>query len=299
MIETENNFRSKTHIPVLSNEVVSFLNIKPNGTYIDGTCGLGGHSKIVLERLSSKGQLISLDIDQKAINIFKKNVNGYKATHYIEKNSYTNLYSVLEKLNIKKVDGILLDLGLSSLQLESKNRGFSFLKDADLDMRFDQSSKIKASDIINQSTENEIANIIYEFGEERKSRIIAKKIQDAKPIKDVFSLVKAIKKGSPPHKRRKTFARVFQAFRISVNNELGKISAFLSNYLQILEKGGRIVIISFHSLEDRLVKRSFKKDNYDGLIKILTKKPVVPSKKEIDLNSKSRSAKMRCAEKLV
>ena len=131
MIESGNKFSSEIHCPVLANEVVSFLNIKPNGTYIDGTCGLGGHSKLLLEKLSSKGQLISLDIDQKAIDIFKKNVNKYKSIHYIEKNSYTNLSSILEKLNIEKVDGIFLDLGLSSLQLESKNRGFSFLKDAD------------------------------------------------------------------------------------------------------------------------------------------------------------------------
>jgi 16S rRNA (cytosine1402-N4)-methyltransferase len=197
------------------------------------------------------------------------------------------------------VNGILLDLGLSSMQLDSIDRGFSFSKDSYLDMRFDQSSATSAAELINKSTESELADMIYHYGEERRSRAIAKKLIQAMPIASVQDLVNAVKRVTPPHRRNRTMARVFQAFRIAVNKELEKLSEFLSKYSDYLEKGGKIIIISFHSLEDRLVKRNFKEYSKKGLLKILTKKPLIASDKECESNSRSRSAKLRCAEKIL
>ncbi len=286
------------HIPVLKNEVISFLNIKPDGIYFDGTCGPGGHSNIILNNLSSKGTLISIDIDQEALNICEKSLNNGFKNFYIKKNSYSNLPSILDDMKINKVSGIILDLGLSSIQLDSDYRGFSYKNDCHLDMRFDQSDKLTAAKLINNSTQTELADIIYYNGEERKSRAIAKKITQSLPINNVQELVKAITSCTPPHKRNKTLARVFQAFRIVLNNELGRLSKFLSNYIDYLEKGGRIAIISFHSLEDRLVKRNFKDFSRSGQLKILTKKPIVASDREVNANRRSKSAKLRCAEKV-
>ena len=200
-------------------------------------------------------------------------------------------------MEISKVSGILLDLGLSSLQLDSINRGFSYKNDCHLDMRFDQSNTVTAAKLINNSTESELADIIYYNGEERKSRAIAKKLTQSLPINTVQDLVRVIKSCTPPHKRNKTIARVFQAFRIALNNELEKLSEFLSKYIDYLDRGGKVVIISFHSLEDRLVKRNFKNYSKNGLLKILTKKPIIASDKEVNANSRSKSAKLRCAEK--
>ena len=291
--------RQSIHIPVMPEEVISFLDIQPDEIYVDGTCGLGGHSKLILSNLSSDGFLISIDLDQSAIEICKNTINDKSSRFHIEKNSYSNLPIILENLGINKVNGILLDLGLSSMQLDSIDRGFSFSKDSYLDMRFDQSSATSAADLINNSTESELADMIYHYGEERRSRAIAKKLIQAMPIASVQDLVNAVKRVTPPHRRNRTMARVFQAFRIAVNKELEKLSEFLSKYSDYLEKGGKIIIISFHSLEDRLVKRNFKEYSKKGLLKILTKKPLIASDKECESNSRSRSAKLRCAEKIL
>jgi len=291
--------RQSIHIPVMPEEVISYLDIQPDGIYVDGTCGLGGHSKFILSNLSSDGFLISIDLDQSAIEICKENLNAQNSKLHIEKNSYSNLPIILDHLGVKKVDGILLDLGLSSMQLDSIDRGFSFSKDSYLDMRFDQSSATSAADLINNSTESELADIIYHFGEERRSRSIAKKLIESIPISSVQDLVNAVKRVTPPHRRNRTMARVFQAFRIAVNKELEKLSEFLSKYSDYLSKSGKIIIISFHSLEDRMVKRNFKQYSEKGILKILTKKPQVASNKECESNSRSRSAKLRCAEKIL
>ena len=286
------------HTPVMPEEVISLMNVNPSGKYVDGTCGLGGHSRLIQNKLSKEGLLISLDIDQKAIIECKNSLNKNKSGLHIEKGSYSNLPDILEGLGINKVDGILLDLGLSSMQLDSDERGFSFRKDSYLDMRFDQEAQVSASDIINKSSEFELANIIYNYGEERRSRSIASRIIKNRPIISVQDLVNAIKKSTPPHKRNKTMARVFQALRIAVNKELDRLSDFLSKYIEYLEKGGKIIIISFHSLEDRLVKRNFKNYSNSGFLKILTKKPMVANDIERRSNSRSKSAKLRCAEKI-
>ena len=298
MMQSISSENTPIHIPVLKKEVISFLDIQPDGIYVDGTCGLGGHSKIILKNLSTKGTLISIDIDEKALNICKNSLNNGLKKIYIKKNSYSNLPVILKEMDITKVTGILLDLGLSSLQLDSDNRGFSYKNNCHLDMRFDQSEKITAAKLINNSTQSELADIIYYNGEERRSRAIAKKMTQSLPIDNVQELVNAITSCTPPHKRNRTIARVFQAFRIALNNELGRLSEFLSSYIDYLEKGGKIVIISFHSLEDRLVKRNFKDFSKNGLLKILTKKPIMASDEEVNANRRSKSAKLRCAQKI-
>jgi len=278
-------------------EVISLMDINPKGKYVDGTCGLGGHSRLIQKKLSKEGLLIALDLDQEAIEKCKNSLDRKKSKLHFEKSSYSNLPIILNNLGIKKIDGILLDLGLSSMQLDSLDRGFSYTKDSFLDMRFDKDAPVSAADILNKSSEAELADIIYKYGEERRSRSIASRIIKTRPITNVQDLVNAIKKSTPPYKRNKTMARVFQSFRIVVNKELEKLSEFLSKYIEYLEKGGKIIIISFHSLEDRLVKRNFKDYNKSGLLKILTKKPMVATDMERSTNSRSKSAKLRCAEK--
>ena len=292
------NIASPTHIPVMPEEVLSFMEINPSGKYIDGTCGLGGHSKTILSNLSNNGFLLGLDIDNEAIKICRKNLSIINSNFHIEKRSYSKFPEVLVELGIEKVDGILLDLGLSSLQLDSKNRGFSFMEDSKLDMRFDREEKINAADIINKSSMSELADIMYYFGEERRSRLIAKKIFEHRPIEKVQDLVTIIKKCTPPNKRNKTMARVFQSFRIAVNNELENLKKFMGKYIRYLKTGGKIIIISFHSLEDRIVKHCFRASSKNGELRILTKKPIMSSKIEQTSNSRSKSAKLRCAVKI-
>ena len=286
------------HIPVMPNEVLSLMDLKPRGKYVDGTCGLGGHAEMILSSLSKKGFLLGLDIDKDAIKICKKRLDNFSSNFHIEKKSYSELSSILKILEIGQVDGILLDLGLSSLQLDSQSRGFSFKESSSLDMRFDQDSRIDASRIINKSSESEIADIIYYYGEERRSRSIAKNIFQNRPINRVDQLVEVLKKCTPPHKRNKILARVFQSFRIAVNKELDNLSSFLEKYLDCLKVGGKIIIISFHSLEDRIVKRSFKESSHKGQLNIITKKPIIACEDERIKNSRSKSAKLRCAVKL-
>ena len=286
------------HVPVLSNEVLSFLDIRPAGKYLDGTCGLGGHSRQILSKLSPNGYLIGTDIDNEAIDIAKTKLKKVGGNFHIEKCSYPHFPKVLKKLNIDKVDGVLLDLGLSSFQLDSKDRGFSFMRDANLDMRFDLDSIFKASDIINRYSEVELADIMYHFGEERMSRKISRNIIKNRPINLVSELVETIRISTPPNKRNKTMARVFQSFRIAVNNEIGNLKKFLKKYISYVKADGRIVIISFHSVEDRIVKQSFKSSSKKGVLKILTKKPIMASKGEKNFNKRSKSAKLRCAVKL-
>jgi 16S rRNA (cytosine1402-N4)-methyltransferase len=286
------------HVPVLSNEVLSFLDIKPAGKYLDGTCGLGGHSEQILSKLSQSGFLIGTDIDSEAISIAKTKLKKVSGNFHIEKCSYSQFPKVLKKLNIDKVDGVLLDLGLSSLQLDSKDRGFSFMRDASLDMRFDLESKIKANDIINRFSEVGLADIMYHFGEERMSRKISKNIIKNRPINMVSELVEIIRISTPPNKRNKTMARVFQSFRIAVNNEIDNLKKFLKKYIPYIKVGGKNVIISFHSIEDRIVKHSFKSSGNKGVLKILTKKPIMASEEEKNFNKRSKSAKLRCAIKL-
>ena len=290
-------FATKTHIPVMPKEVLSHLNVQKDGVYVDGTIGLGGHSQLILSELSAKGHLVGVDRDAEALEICKKRLSPYHSSLSLFNKSYDQINSILDSLEIQKVHGILLDLGLSSFQLDSKDRGFSYKTNCELDMRFDRSQKKSAFNIVNNMPEKMLADLIYYNSEEKRSRAIARKIISMRPINKVFDLVEAIKKSTPPFKRDKTISRVFQAVRISVNNELEKLDQFLSTFYPRLLNGGRIVIISFHSLEDRKVKHAFKLLKSENKVQILTKKPLIPTEIEKVDNSRSRSAKLRAAER--
>ena len=288
---------TRTHVPVMPNEVLSHLNILKDGIYLDGTIGLGGHANMILSQLSAKGRLIGVDRDEEALRICKKSLSSSNSSLSLLNQSYHNINSILDNLEIEKVNGILLDLGISSLQLDSIERGFSFNNDASLDMRFDRSQKKTANHIINKTHEKILADILYYNGEEKRSRSIARNIVKMRPIEKVSELVEAVRRSTPPLKRNKSLSRVFQAIRIAVNDELEKLDMFLSAFYDRLTNGGRIVIISFHSLEDRKVKHSFKKLKIEKKFNILTKKPIIPTYEEMRKNSRSKSAKLRAAEK--
>ncbi len=288
---------SPLHIPVMVKEVLDHLITDPNGIYLDGTVGLGGHATHILNILSPSGRLLGLDRDEKALSICKEKLSGSGAfsCHYA---SYEHFPEILKQAGVPKVNGILLDLGLSSLQLDSRSRGFSFQNDSALDMRFDQTNGPTAAELINHSSEKKLADIIYNFGEERLSRRIAKAIKSTGSISTVNDLTEAIRKSTPPKFRNRSFARVFQALRIAVNNELDRLENFLNSFIENLAVGGRIVIISYHSLEDRMVKQCFRALKKENSITILTKKPLPPTKEEIANNRRARSAKLRAGEKV-
>ena len=289
---------SQYHIPVMTSEVLEFLNLKKDGVYIDGTIGAGGHTNEILSNLSSKAKVIGLDRDNDALEISKKRLIHFKKQISLHHSSYHHISNIMKLNNISKVDGILLDLGLSSMQLNTKNRGFSFQKNDRIDMRFDQSSGETANELINRLTQEQLADIIFEFGEERRSRRIAKSIKKSNMLITTNDLTDAIRKSTPPHQRNKTLARVYQAIRIAVNNEIEKLKNFLEIFLHHLNSKGRLVIISYHSIEDRLVKNFFRQLKLDNKANILTKKPLTPSTKEIQSNRRSRSAKIRVLEKI-
>ena len=290
-------YGAKTHVPVMPNEVLSHLNILKDGIYLDGTIGLGGHANMILSQLSAKGHLIGVDRDEEALKICKKSLSSNNSSLSLLNQSYHNINSILDYLEIEKVNGILLDLGISSLQLDSLDRGFSFNNEASLDMRFDRSQKKTANHIINKTPEKVLADILFYNGEEKRSRSIASRIVKMRPVEKVSELVEAVRQSTPPFKRNKSLSRVFQAIRIAVNDELEKLDIFLSAFYDRLADGGRIVIVSFHSLEDRKVKHSFKKLKIEKNLNILTKKPIVPKVEEMRKNSRSKSAKLRAAEK--
>ena len=289
---------TQVHVPVLPTEVIFYLNIFTDGIYLDGTVGLGGHAALILDHLSPKGHFIGTDRDNEALFLCNKRLTGYPTPVSLFHNSYHNFNAILDELGIDQVNGFLLDLGLSSLQMDSHVRGFSYSTDSDLDMRFDSSQEIKASGILNHLSENDLANVIFQYGEERRSRAIAKSIVKMRPLTTVFDLVESIRRSTPPNHRDRTLARVFQAIRIKVNGELEKLESFLSTFRDRLVIGGRVAIISFHSLEDRLVKHSFKDLAKEGVLSILTKKPVVATNEEMAENRRSRSAKLRVAERI-
>ena len=278
-------------------EVLRYLKISKEGTYADCTIGYGGHAHYILDRLSHNGKLIGIDKDEEAIKFCEKSLSIY---HNIQlfNNSYHKISDILSFSKLEEIDGMLLDLGLSSAQMDSVSRGFSYKINSDLDMRFDLNQSLKAKNILNSRSKNEIANIIFKYGEEKRSRSIASNILKMRPIKTVFELIEAIRISTPPKNRNRTIARVFQAIRIEVNNELHILETFLSSFCSQLSIGGRIIFISFHSLEDRLVKHALKNLSNQKKIKILTKKPINPSEEEKLTNSRSRSAKLRAAERI-
>ena len=287
------------HIPVMSAQVLEYLNLQPGGLYIDGTIGAGGHAAQILSKLSNKGKLIGIDRDAEALEICYERFSAFADQISLHHSSYHNLSKIMGINGPSRANGILLDLGISSLQINSEDRGFSFQSNALVDMRFDQTKGQTAKDLIRESSEKELADIIYQFGEERKSRRISSSIKKIKNLSTTMELKEAIRKSTPPHHRNKTHARVFQAIRIAVNDEIDKLKSFLKIFLDYLEIGGRLVVISYHSIEDRIVKHSFRQLNNESKVELLTRKPLTPSTGEIKLNKRSRSAKMRALERVL
>lgn len=249
------------HKPVMLEECIKGLNIKENGIYVDGTLGGAGHSKEIVKRLSNQGLLIGIDRDEEALKAAKKNLEEFKNVIYIH-NNHDNIKQILQDLNIEKVDGILLDLGVSSYQLDERNRGFSYLGENTLDMRMDKSQDLTAEIVVNTYDEEKLANIIYEYGEERFSRTIAKNIcieRKIEPIKTTKKLVEIIEKSIPKSKQNNGHPakRTFQAIRIEVNDEIKPLYNTVKNCVEMLNEKGRLCIITFHSLEDRAVKNAY------------------------------------------
>lgn len=286
------------HQPVMVSEVLSYLITDPKGIYVDGTVGLGGHSKAILSLLNKNGHLIGIDRDAKALSVAKENLASISTNFSLYNHSYTNTDTIIKEFGAQTVSGILLDLGLSSAQLNDQNRGFTYNGDGALDMRFNQQSGITAEQILASKTETEIADFIWQYSDERYAKKIAYNIKRAEKMVTVDDLREAIRLSTPPNKRNRTFARVFQAIRIMVNDELDHLRIFLDNFINLLSIGGRIVIISYHSLEDRLVKVAFKKLKTEDQFAILTKRPLIAASDEIASNSRSKSAKFRAGERV-
>ena len=305
------------HKPVLLKECIEGLNINPNGIYVDGTLGGAGHSIEIIKKLSNKGLLIGIDRDEEALKASKERLSKYQNVIYVHDN-HDNIKEILQELKIDKVDGILLDLGVSSYQLDEKNRGFSYLGENELDMRMDKNQDLTAKVVVNEYTEKELANIIYEYGEERFSRQIAKNIcqyRKQKTINTTKELVEIIEKSIPKSKQNDGHPakRTFQAIRIEVNNEIKPLYDTVKTCISLLKSEGRLCIITFHSLEDRAVKNAYisatgkctcPKDlpycvcgaKSEG--KIVNKKPIIATDQEQQENSRSKSAKLRIFEKI-
>ena len=306
------------HVSVLLNECIDALNIKENGIYVDCTLGGAGHSSHIVEHLSKDGLLIGIDQDKDALKAAKERLKEFKNVKYVHNNFY-NIDSILNELDIPKVDGILMDLVVSSYQLDEAERGFSYMKDAPLDMRMDRDNDFSAYEIINDYSEDELYKIIKDYGEERFAKRIANIIVNRraeKPIETTFELVDIIKAAIPARMRRDgphPAKRTFQAIRIEVNSELKILNKTIEDGVNKLNKGGRMAIITFHSLEDRIVKLKYRELENPctcprefpicacgklPTVKVISKKGIAPTEKEIEENPRSRSAKLRIIEKL-
>ena len=302
-----------THIPVLRNEAIEGLQAQPGGHFIDCTVGLGGHAATILEKISPSGKLLGIDADPEAIRIVQTKLSDYSKALTLVNDNFANLEVICNTHHFYPVDGILFDLGVSSLQLDTAQRGFSFQRDAPLDMRFDPKQGLTASDIVNTFSEQELARIIREYGEERHSRRIARLIVQSHPVttSELTTVVKQVL-GSRYAKIHPA-TRTFMALRIAVNNELQNLESALKQTIKLLRPGGRLVVISYHSLEDRLVKNFMRCEASSCLcppgtiicqcghvptLKLITRKVIKPTSLEIESNPRSRSAKMRIAERL-
>ncbi|MEG0370668.1 MAG: 16S rRNA (cytosine(1402)-N(4))-methyltransferase RsmH [Clostridium sp.] len=306
------------HVSVLLEECIEGLNIKKDGIYVDGTMGGAGHSSEIIKRLSENGRLIGIDQDTNALKASKERLSDFSNVEYVHSN-FSKIRKVLDDLGIEKVDGILLDLGVSSHQLDVPERGFSYMQDAPLDMRMNMDSEITARNIVNEYSKEELQRIITDFAEERWAARIAEFIVNARQEKELettFDLVDVIKRAIPAAARRDgphPAKRTFQAIRIEVNKEIDILENTVRDCIDVLNKDGRVCIITFHSLEDRIVKNTYKeKENpctcppifpicvcgKQKEIKIITRKPIAPSEEELEVNPRSRSAKLRVAKKL-
>ena len=303
------------HIPVMLEECISGLNIKPDGIYVDGTLGGAGHSKFIVQKLNESGLLIGIDRDKEALKAAEEKLKKYNNVKYVHGN-HDDILQILEDLQIEQVDGILLDLGISSYQIDNGKRGFSYMQDSNLDMRMDQSQKFSAWDVVNKYKEEDLANIIYKYGEEKFSRRIARNIcekRKEKSIDTTFELVDIIEKSVPNNpKEGHPAKRTFQAIRIEVNSELQPLYDTITNSIKALKPNGRLCVITFHSLEDGIVKQAMQDASgkctcppglpycvcgAKSFGKVITRKPIVPAEKAYLDNSRSKSAKLRIFER--
>ena len=302
------------HIPVIATETIENLNIKPDGIYLDLTLGKGGHSKMILERLSDKGTLIALDQDKEAIEAAKENLKDFSNVIFVNSN-FEKIDEVLRDLGFDYIDGALMDIGVSSYQIDNADRGFSYMKDGPLDMRMNQENELTAEIIVNEYSQDELEKIFFEYGEEKFSRLIAKNIIKAREdhrIDTTFKLKDIVTKSIKSNEAHPE-KRVFQALRIEVNRELDVLKDTIDKVVDHLNKDGRLAIITFHSLEDRIVKNKFKDlatdcicppefpvcvCNHKAKVKIITRKPITASKKELKENSRAKPAKLRVCQRI-
>ena len=306
------------HVSVLLNECLEALNIKEDGIYVDGTLGGAGHSSEILKRLSDNGRLIGIDQDADALKAAGNRLQNFNNVTFVHNNFY-NIKQILEELDIEEVDGILMDLGVSSYQLDTGERGFSYMKDAPLDMRMNRDNELSAYEVVNTYSEEELYRIIRDYGEEKFAKRVAGfivKAREEKNIETTLELVEIIKNAIPAKARREgphPAKRTFQAIRIEVNSELSILNKAMEDGVSKLSKGGRMAIITFHSLEDRIVKNKFRDlavscrcprefpicvCGEKAKVKVITRKAIDPSKEEVEINPRSRSAKLRVIEKI-
>lgn len=306
------------HIPIMLNEIIYELNIKPNGVYVDCTVGGAGHSSKISEKLSEKGLLICFDKDEEALNVSKERLDKFSCRKIFIHSDFHDYKKQLMALNIEKVDGVLIDLGVSSYQLDNGERGFSYMQNGNLDMRMDKDKKLSAYDVVNKYSSQDLTKIFYDYGEEQFTKSIVNNIikeRQVKPIETTFELVDIINKSVPTKVRidKTSVKRVFQAIRIEVNGELEGLKEALLDIIDSLNVDGRFCVLTFHSLEDRIVKDVFKFESTDCIcdkklpicvcnhkksIELVNKKPIVASEKEKEANSRSKSAKLRVVKKV-
>ena len=302
------------HQPVLYHDVLDALDPGPSGVYLDGTLGAGGHAFGLLKSSSPDGRLLGLDVDPEALAIARERLFTFRNRTVIQQASYRQAPEILSDLGWRPVQGILLDLGVSSMQIDRPERGFSFMSEGPLDMRFNPETGLSAADLVNALSESEIADILWEFGEERYARRIAREIVNTRPVQTTRALAQAVEAAVPWYSGHLHPAtRTFQALRIATNKELETVAASLPELMGVLAPGGRIAVISFHSLEDRIIKQFFRRESKDCIcppeqpictcehiasLKVITKKPVMASEEEIQQNPRSSSARLRVAEKI-
>lgn len=313
MMNTDIAFKPP-HVSVLYHEIIDALRPKSPGVYVDATVGAGGHAWGILQQSEPQGMLLGLDVDPRALELALQRLMSFSGRCYLKRSSYTELRNELLTIGWDHVDGIVIDLGVSSMQIDSPERGFSFQKDGPLDMRFDPSQPVSAQDIINNKDEQDLAELIWTYGEERNSRRIARAIVGNRPFSSTLELADLIKKISGGQKEKiHPATRTFQALRIAVNDELGSLEAFLPQAVDLLKSSGRLAVISFHSLEDRIVKHYFRRESRDcicppgqpvctcghkAIINEINRHPITAQDGEINENPRARSARLRVIEKI-
>ena len=295
--------KGRRHVPVLLQEAIEYLQVRPGSTILDATLGLAGHSEAIVRQLGQGGRLIGFDRDPQAMTLAKERLDRVCEELGSQAPAIELIGEAFSAAPLHvapgSLDGLLADVGVSSLQLDSASRGFSFMADADLDMRMDTRSGITAAQVVNEASERELADLIYEYGEERRSRRIARAIVRGRPIATTGQLARIVAQAAPAMKgdRIHPATRTFQALRIHVNRELEEIKALVEAAPKLLKPSGRLVVIDFHSLEDRVLKDSLREGAHKGIWTVLTKKPVTPGEEEIEQNPRARSAKLRAAER--